>query len=85
MPFSTTWICGLTMVVIRTSPLTREAYVVFYESRLQLINYVFAFASHCISYRYDDGSTDRSKDDWESKDGVMVFSPGDDAMGLLFS
>ena len=28
----------------------------------------------CISYRYDDGSTDRSKDDWESKNGVMVFS-----------
>ena len=36
----------------------------------------------CISYRYDDGSTDRSKDDWESKDGVIVFSPGDDAMGF---
>ena len=41
-------------------------------------------ASHCISYRYDDGSTDRSKDDWESEDGVMVFSPGDDTMGFLF-
>ena len=39
----------------------------------------------CISYRYDDGSTDRSKDDWESEDGVMIFSPGEDAMGLLFS
>ena len=39
----------------------------------------------CISYRYDDGSTDQLKDDWESKDGVMVFSPGDDAMGFLFS
>ena len=38
-----------------------------------------------ISYRYDDGSTDRSKDDWESEDGVMVFSPGDDAMGFLSS
>ena len=25
------------------------------------------------------------KDDWESEDGVMVFSPGDDAMGFLFS
>ena len=23
------------------------------------------------------------KDDWESEDGVMVFSPGDDAMGFL--
>ena len=56
-----------------------------YESRLQSINYVFAFALHCISYRYDDGSTDQLKDDWESKDGVMVFSPGDDAMGFLFS
>ena len=39
----------------------------------------------CISYRYDDGSTDQLKDDWESEDGVMVFSPGDDAMGFLFS
>ena len=38
----------------------------------------------CISYRYDDGSTDQLKDDWESKDGVMVFSLGDDAMGFLF-
>ena len=38
----------------------------------------------CISYRYDDGSTDQLKDDWESEDGVMVFSPGDDAMGFLF-
>ena len=36
----------------------------------------------CISYRYDDGSTDRSKGGWESEDGVMVFSPGDDAMGF---
>ena len=34
----------------------------------------------CISYRYDDGSTNQLKDDWESEDGVMVFSPGDDAM-----
>ena len=25
------------------------------------------------------------KDDWESEDGVMVFSPGDDAMGFLSS
>ena len=33
-----------------------------------------------MSYRYDDGSADRSKDDWESEDGVRVFSPGDDAM-----
>ena len=24
------------------------------------------------------------KDDWESKDGVMAFSPEDDAMGFLF-
>ena len=38
----------------------------------------------CISYRYDDGSTDQLNDDWESEDGVMVFSPGDDAMGFLF-
>ena len=38
----------------------------------------------CISYRYDDRSTDQLKDDWESEDGVMVFSPGDDAMGFLF-
>ena len=36
----------------------------------------------CISYRYDDGSTDQLKDDWESEDGVMVFSLGDDAMGF---
>ena len=39
----------------------------------------------CISYRYDDGSTDQLKDDWESEDGVMVFFLGDDAMGFLFS
>ena len=39
----------------------------------------------CILYRYDDGSTDQVKDEWESVDGVMVFSPGDDAMGFLFS
>ena len=39
----------------------------------------------CISYRYDDGSTDQLKGDCESEDGVMVFSPGDDAMGFLFS
>ena len=38
----------------------------------------------CITYRYDDGSTDQLKDDWESEDGVMVFSLGDDAMGFLF-
>ena len=38
----------------------------------------------CISYRYDDGSTDQLKDDWESEDGVLVSSPGDDAMGFLF-
>ena len=37
----------------------------------------------CISYRYDDGSMGRSKDDWKSKDDVMVFSPEDDAMGFL--
>ena len=36
----------------------------------------------CISYRYDDGSTDQLKDDWESEDGVMVFSLGDDAMSF---
>ena len=36
----------------------------------------------CISYRYDDGSMDQLKDDWESEDGVMVFSPEDDA-GLV--
>ena len=24
------------------------------------------------------------EDDWESEDGVMVFSSGDDAMGFLF-
>ena len=35
-----------------------------------------------MSYRYDDGSTDQWKDDWESEDGVMVFSLGDDAMGF---
>ena len=40
------------------------------------------YLHQCISYRYDDGSTDQLKDDWESKDGVMVFSPGDDAMGF---
>ena len=39
----------------------------------------------CISYRYDDGAMDQLKDDWEYEDGVMVFSLGDDAMGLLFS
>ena len=38
----------------------------------------------CISYRYDDGSTDQVKDEWESADGVMVFSLEDDAMGFLF-
>ena len=27
---------------------------------------------------------DQVKDKWESEDGVMVFSPGDDAMGFLF-
>ena len=39
----------------------------------------------CISYRYDDGSADQLKDDWESEDGVLVLSPGDDAMGFLFN
>ena len=39
----------------------------------------------CISYRHDDRATDQLKDDWESEDGIMVFSPGDDAMGILFS
>ena len=38
----------------------------------------------CISYRYDDGAMDQLKDDWEYEDGVMVFPPGDDAMGFLF-
>ena len=33
----------------------------------------------CISYRYDDGSTDQVNDEWESAYGVMVFSLGDDA------
>ena len=37
-----------------------------------------------IPYRYDDGSTDQVKDEWESTDGVMVFYLGDDAMGFLF-
>ena len=42
---------------------------------------------HCIALHimYDDESMDQLKDDWESKDGVMVFSPGDDAMGFQFS
>ena len=40
---------------------------------------------HCISFRNDDGSTDQLKDAWESEDGVMVFSLGDDAMGFLSS
>ena len=38
---------------------------------------------HCISYRYDDGQTDQLNNDWEFKDGVMVFSLGDDAMDFL--
>ena len=38
----------------------------------------------CISYRYDDGSIDPVKDEWKSEDGVMIFSPGDDAMAFLF-
>ena len=38
----------------------------------------------CISYMYDDGSTDQLKDDWESEDGVLVFSLRDDVMGFLF-
>ena len=37
-----------------------------------------------ISYRYDDGSMDQLKDDWESEDGVMAFSLEDDALGFLF-
>ena len=72
------------MVVMRISPLTQEAYVVFYESRLQLINYIFAL-HRMISYRYDDGSTDRLKDNWESEDVVMIFSLGADTMGFLSS
>ena len=39
----------------------------------------------CILYRYDDGSMDKLKDDWESEDGVMIFSLGDGVMGLLSS
>ena len=39
----------------------------------------------CISYRYDDGSMDQVKDDWEFEDGAMVFSLGNDAIGFLFS
>ena len=39
---------------------------------------------HYISYRYDEGSTNQLKDGWESEGGVMVFSPGDDAIGFLF-
>ena len=39
---------------------------------------------HCISYRYDDGSMDQVMDEWESADGVMVFSLGNDVMGFLF-
>ena len=39
----------------------------------------------CISYMYDDGSTDQLMDDWKFEDGVMVFSLGDDAMGFLSS
>ena len=50
-----------------------------------LINCCIISASHCISYRYDDGPTDQLKDDWESEDSVMVFSTGDDARGFLFS
>ena len=41
------------MVVVRTSPLAREAYVVCYESRLQSINYIFAFhRMHIIKVRW---------------------------------
>ena len=36
----------------------------------------------CISYRYDNWSTDQLKDDLESEDGVRVFSLGDDAVGF---
>ena len=51
-----------------------------------VIDYITSMHLHqCISYRYDDGSTDQLKDDWESEDGVLVFSLGDDAMGFLFS
>ena len=32
-----------------------------------------------------DQQIDRTKDDWESEDGVMIFYTGDDAMGFLFS
>ena len=51
-----------------------------------VVDYITSMHLHqCISYRYDDGLTDQLKDDWEFKDGVMVFSPEDDAMGFLFS
>ena len=46
------------MVVVRTSPLTREAYVVLYESRLQSINYIFAW--HYIAYHNRDVDGSRS-------------------------
>ena len=55
-------------------------------SILAVVDYLHLCILHqCISYRYDDGSTDQLKDDWESKDGVMVFSPRDDDMGFLLS
>ena len=46
--------------------------------------FTFMHLHQCISYRYDDGSMDQLEDDWESEDGVAVFSTGDDAMGFLF-
>ena len=39
----------------------------------------------CINAYHIGTMMDQLKDDWESEDGVMVFSPGDDAMGFLFS
>ena len=47
--------------------------------------FTFMQLHQCILYRYNDRSMDQLKDDWESEDGVMVFSLGDDAMGFLFS
>ena len=47
--------------------------------------FISMYLHQCIPYRYDDESMDQLKDDWESEDGVMIFSQGDDAMGFLFS
>ena len=39
----------------------------------------------CINAYHIGTMMDQLKDDWECEDGVMVFSPIDDAMGFLFS